>query len=63
MGCGGWWFSKGTLGSNNGLGFEGLGGGKSFRYSMYGCGEDSGDAHNSTGVRLGGSDGDGVFEG
>ena len=63
MGCGGWWFSKGTLGSNNGLGIVGLGGGRSLRSSMYGCGDDGGDPNSSTGVSFGGSDGDGVLDG
>ena len=63
MGCGVWWFSKGTLGANNGLGFEGLGDGRSLRSSMYGFGDDGGDLNNSTGVSFGGRDGDGVLEG
>ena len=62
MGCGGWLFSKGTLGSNNGLGL-GDRGERSFRSSMYGFGDDGGDPNNSTGVSFGGRDGDGVLEG
>ena len=50
LGCGGWILSKGTLGSNNGLGFEE-------------CGDDGGETNNSTGVSFGGRDGDGVLEG
>ena len=46
-------------------GLIGLGdlGGRSFKSSMYGCGDDGGDPNNSTGVSFGGRDGDGVLDG
>ena len=51
------------MGSNNGLGIVGLGGGGLLRSSIHGCGDDGGDPNRSTGVSFGGSDGDGVLDG